>query len=409
MKVAIAKQLFGTGKNIIIDDDENLIISADNIPEDAYVFTGDVKFDCDHCFDTLMKLNHVGVNTIPDEKWSKPMQTLMTSMQIDERIPWAKCMPQDDFRLHLKNVVSALKETITNIDENYYRSTWVPGMTILRQLKPASIDEELFDAAMSNSKKTNRNVISTFMPVNGGFAMPISYDRFGAVTGRLTVSQGPNIHTLSKQYRNVITSQWKGGHILQFDFMALEARIALYESNRTCAEDDLYNDIAVQFMGVTRQQVKGAIISELYGVGRKKLGDVIGLRGVNLEKFVRKIHNYFGIDEFKKRLVQQFSEYGYIKNHYGRIVKLQSENPERLLLNYYVQSTGSDVSLMGFGNIVNAMHHDEVKFRPLFLIHDALIVDVHPDSVGRVKKYCNVHVPGYVQRFPLKISNFSNT
>jgi hypothetical protein len=60
---------------------------------------------------------------------------------------------------------------------------------------------------------------------------------------------------------------------------------------------------------------------------------------------------------------------------------------------------------MGFGNVIDALGTEGV--RPVFVLHDALILDVHPDRLDDVAKINKIKVPGYDQAFPLKIEEIS--
>jgi hypothetical protein len=40
---------------------------------------------------------------------------------------------------------------------------------------------------------------------------------------------------------------------------------------------------------------------------------------------------------------------------------------------------------------------------PLYVLHDALLLDVHLEELAAVEAVSSVRVPGYVQKFPLKL------
>jgi len=72
-----------------------------------------------------------------------------------------------------------------------------------------------------------------------------------------------------------------------------------------------------------------------------------------------------------------------------------------LFVNTFAQSTGVDVSLLGFKSVMDRLGTDGV--RPLFVLHDALIFDVRGDRLGDVEAIDSVEVPLYDARFPLKL------
>lgn len=73
---------------------------------------------------------------------------------------------------------------------------------------------------------------------------------------------------------------------------------------------------------------------------------------------------------------------------------------DNIFINYYAQSTGVDVALMGFNEIVNRLGPDGI--RPLFVLHDALILDVREDRIRDVESTEEVKVQGFEQAFLVK-------
>lgn len=252
----------------------------------------------------------------------------------------------------------------------------------------------------------NVKAVSTFVPDHAGFAAPVVYDRFGALTGRLTVTHGPSILTLKREYRDLLVSD-TGGCIVSVDFAALEARVLLYEAGRRCDEPDLYGMIA-RDLGYDRKAVKGAVISELYGSSKYALGKALGIEGRELNSFVRRVKAYFNTKELLSRIKAQFFETGRIINRYGRPV-LIDDPMDHIFINYYAQSSGVDVTLLGFSLLVERLARECPGVRPLYLLHDALILDVPLKYLDEVMATRAVTVPGYVQAFPLKVERLSCT
>ena len=58
------------------------------------------------------------------------------------------------------------------------------------------------------------------------------------------------------------------------------------------------------------------------------------------------------------------------------------------------------MSLLGFKTIIDALGTDGI--RPLFVLHDALILDVRSDRLKDVENISSVKVHGYDAAFPLK-------
>jgi len=242
----------------------------------------------------------------------------------------------------------------------------------------------------------------------GNETQPISYDRFGTRTGRLTVQRGPPILTLKRQYRDVFVSSFPGGRVLSLDFSALEARILLYAGGGECLEDDLYGSFAQELFGdrSKRKIVKGAILAEVYGASKATLASTLNLNWGDLEVFTRRIRDAFRLSYLRGQIRSQFERDGVVLNHYGRKVEIETPK-DHILVNSFSQSTGVDVSLLGFTQISDRFIGDP-RFKPLFVLHDALIVDVHPDLVREVSSISPLSIPQFQCPFPIKVEDFSS-
>ncbi len=355
--------------------------------------------------DTLLELNNIKIDVSPPQRFSNAMKLVMSGSSVVP--PWQKVMPQSVHRAFMKRLVDAASVAMANVDRVYYEGTWVPGNVVMRSLKPAKIDAGIVSSLLKE-KVHNSYVVETFRPGKDGFVPVVTYDRFGTLTGRCTVATGPNIQTLKKDYRNIITSVYgEKGRIVQMDFSSLEPRVLLYEAGRRCEDKDLYASIASD-LGYERKAVKGAVISELYGSSKFMLGKTLGIDGAELDLFVDRVSTYFNTGELLSRVKKQFFETGRISNRYGRLIKVD-EPLDNVFINYYAQSSAADVALMGFSKIVNELASEAPRVRPLFLIYDALLLDVHVDDLEFVERKTSVKVSGYVQRFPIKIEQLSCT
>jgi hypothetical protein len=177
----------------------------------------------------------------------------------------------------------------------------------------------------------------------------------------------------------------------------------LYEAGGDCPDADLYEHISSHVFGgkVSRKVAKGAVISELYGSSKEKLGIALGISGVELDTVVRGVRSLFKTPELKKRVKEEFIRSGFIRNRHGRRIAID-EPLDHIFVNSYAQSTGVDVSLLGFSTIVDLLASDP-GIRPLFILHDALILDVSSSSLDRVHSISSVNVAGYAHRFPVKV------
>ena len=398
--LCVGASLIGTEKNLLVDDGYRWV---DNIPNFTWNLTGCIKIDDTMCLDTLFRLHHVVIDYSPPEKFVKMMSSVAPNMSAN--VPWAKVMHPRDHRVFVKNVVNQATGVIDKYSKDYYLNTWVPESLILQSLQPAKISQRRYEECVRDAGM-NAKSLAGFCPGHDGYARSVRYDRFGTRTGRLTVSSGPGILTLKKEYRNMVMPSTTDGKIIYVDFAALEARVVLYEAGTRCDDTDLYGNIANEVFGgkVSRNSAKIAVISELYGSGKAALGESLGISGNELDEFVSKIRRYFKTDDLKLRVKEQFLREGYITNRYGRRINID-EPIDRIFVNSYVQSTGVDVALLGFSELMKCFSK-RPGIRPLFVLHDALVLDVSKDCIEEVMGITHVKVPGYVQKFPLKCEIF---
>ena len=375
------------------------------VPNGTWHLSGQVKPDSDWCLDTVLRLGGVEPKLEPPAQFANAMAIVRSGSNSNLSTPWQKVMPARAHRAFVQGIIEQVAVAMDKLPVDYYRGTWVPGNAVIRSLRPAKVNAARFQQLIE-AQVGNIAAVKTFAPDYRGFASPVTYDRFGALTGRLTVTHGPSILTLKREYRDLLVPD-TDGCIVSVDFAALEVRVLLYEAGKACADADLYAMIAKE-LGYDRKAVKGAVISELYGSSKYALGKVLGIEGKELNNFVRKVKAYFNTPALLKRIKAQFYATGRVINRYGRPV-LIDDPADHIFINYYAQSSGVDVTLMGFSQLVARLATECPGVRPLYLLHDALILDVPAQYLAAVQAIKAVTVPGYVQAFPLKVERLSCT
>lgn len=399
VEFVIDADVLGTTKNLLCNNGTYKWINY--VPADTWYLDGQVKFD-GWCLDTLLALNQRKIDLAPEQRYADMAETVLAGSIASP--PWSMMMPKHHFREHVKKITSRVEESIGGLDENYYRDTWVPATAIFARLQQTRVDDELWRSWMLQDVG-NKPIIKTFKPNKMLFAKPVKYNRLGTRTGRLVVSSGPNILNLRRDARKILTSRFEGGSIVQYDFSALEARIVLYEAGMRCDHVDLYDFLSKEiFKGkMPRNAIKQAIISELYGQSKFALGESLSIgNGKVLDNFVKKIKTYFDFEKLMKRVKDGFVKTGYVVNRYKRRIPIE-EPLDHILFNSYVQATGVEVSLLGFEEL--CQNHVPANAVPIFLLHDALLLDV-PD-VKELDEVVWLKVPGYIQRWPLKLEQVS--
>lgn len=394
----ISSTILGSEKHVVVSDDG--FLATQKPPRDVWLLNGEIDPLKPLCLDTLLKLKNVDVSINPPKKWITSM-SLLTS---GSNLPWSQLMPSAEYKSFVKNLVKSIIDTIDELPKEYYRDTWCPGGQLLCGLKAAKVDPVAY-RELSQEIEHDSGAFETFRPGQGGFLSPVVYDRFATRTGRLTVASGPNILTLKKKYRKMLKSTFQKGKICSLDFGALEARIILAENGKSSSAMDLYGFLSQELFGgaIDRESVKIAVISELYGASKTTIASRLNIGSYKLNEFIKTVRSYFGTSELKRRLKKEFIETGKIRNKHGRILELDDPQ-DHLFVNTYAQSTGVDVSLLGFKAVLDKLGLDGI--RPLFVLHDALILDVREDRLQDVESINSTIVPGYNSEFPLKFETF---
>ena len=364
-------------------------------PKQIWTLTGRLKEE-GMCLDTLLALAHVNLPKIPDN-YAAVMAQLVTGSNV--QIPWQHVLPRTVYENYFKNTVKVIEDVFSELPFDYYDTAWSAGSQLLAALKPAKIDVDAWHRLLEEAA-VNAPVLASFKPDPRGFADVPTYNRFGTRTGRLTVSEGPNILTLKREHRSILRSSYKDGYICSLDFRALEPRIVLAEAGRSSDAEDIYGELSDKIFGSrdNRDAVKVAVISELYGAAKESLRARLGISQAKIDAFVKGINDFFGLDALRERLTTQAAS-GRIINRFGRQLQVDPE-AKNLFINTYVQSTGVDVAMLGFNSILQQLGTDGV--RPLFVLHDALILDVRSDRLEDAAKMTSVTIPGYNVSLPLK-------
>lgn len=397
-KLCLDNRLIGTKRHLLIEDES--FWWSNHVPSRAWHLSGQIKLDSERCLDTALNISGISLVTTPPEPFVKSMLTL-TGPNNHMNVPWQKVMPVKEHQAFIRKLTKEAIDASAAAALDYYRGTWVPGNYVLSSLQPASIDTSAWrDLIIAG--EGNLPALRSFEPDLNGFAKVPVYNRLKTLTGRLVVESGPQILTLKREHRKLIKSVYgEHGAIYSLDFAALEARILLYEHGGRCDQLDLYGMIARE-LGYDRKAIKGAVISELYGSSKSALSTTLGINGKELDTFVKNIKAYFNTRQLLERVKQQFTSTGKVINRYGRPVTID-QPLDHIFISYYGQSTGVDVTMLGFKQVIDRLAKDAPKVRPIYVLHDAILLDVPNDELHVVQNIEHVKVKGYVQKYFLKL------
>lgn len=384
----IDKKFLGSEKNLLISD--SMKWTEDCL---TYHYNGDSSN-----LDMLFRLSKTELPNQP-KNIIDSSKIVLKNHEVDY-VQWKKFVGNEFYKEWLSSTVEKIRIIFENEDTiKYYNESWKKHTILFNSLQKAKINTEKLKTYLG-LEKTNKHVLTSFFPNNDGYAQLPIYNRLDTRTGRLTIDKGPSILTLKKEWRDIVSPSSNDRKIISVDFSSLEARIAYGLKNKDKPADDIYEHIK-NLLGdnFTRSQVKIATISLLYGMSETTL--ITSLGGKDQAKLLLKeIKKIFKIKAIEEELRNKVSN-GSIKNYYGRTIEVPED---RLIINSYVQSTGVEIALHGFSNLIESLKDTDV--RPLFILHDALILDV-PNNID-LNDYKNFaeHIPNWNIKFPVQITNF---
>ncbi len=291
---------------------------------------------------------------------------------------------------------------LEEIDKEFnYLEIFYKKQNIFKNLYPAKINKISYKVFKELEKnETLLSNLNSFKPIRG-FCNKVSYNQVNTISGRLTnKSFSPKILTLPARHRKIFESRWtKEGELLQIDFKSLEPRV-IRKINKKDAGNDIYNDIrkTLEFE-VDRLIIKRAIISILYGSNSQ----IEGLGKERSETVLNATKEYFDINSILKKASSECIT-GCRMNFYGRPIWNIKETKTNKIVNNYIQSSAVDIALLYFSELCNKFNLELCK--PIFIIHDALVCDVHKSYK---KEFLKIVESGFnckkLGNFPVEVTN----
>jgi hypothetical protein len=314
-------------------------------------------------------------------------------------------LPDHFYEDYLKDLNEANNELLEKDKLLSYIETFDKNQKIFESLHKAKIN--LLSYKVFKELEKNETILSnlkSFKPV-AGYSNLVKYNQVSTMTGRLTnTKDSPKILTLPSRCRKIFESRWqKDGMLLYIDFKTLEPRV-IRKINGKESSDDIYTEIADTLdFEVDRVIIKRGIISTLYGSN-------VCIEGLSKERsntILSATKDYFDIDNILKH-ADTINDVGCRNNFFGRPIWNIKEDKTNKLINNYVQSTAVDIALSYFSELCDVIDLDLCK--PIFLIHDALVLDVHNDYKNNIVNIVN---KGYncskLGHFPIEIERLSET
>lgn len=400
MSICISKFLLGTEKNLICDKDTGLYSWSSDVPNNTWFYGNAPRHE--RSLNDLCLLFHVNPRDKPPEKFVSAYTAVGKPAGID--VPWHMSLPRKAFQKFISDLVSDLWIALDSLDDTTYIEKFLNNRRTLGRLKPCKIDEKRLASLLRNQvNPTLSSTLKSFQPGKDGFVDPPLYQQ--GSTGRTVVKTGPKILTLKRDFRKIFKSRYPGGKVIQLDYTSLEPRIMLSLTGLEVPED-VYDHIGNKIgLELDRAKLKIAVMGALYGISAVRLQTMLS-RTADASIVLDKIKRSFKINELANRLSREYEERGRIVNYYGR--PLTFTKPDKhLFVSHYVQSTGVDICLEGFGKIIDYIDDNKLRVDPIYIIHDALLLDVAPEHANDIEAISKAgsSASGFDTFFPISISS----
>jgi len=390
MEFFINSKIFGTSFHLYCKQD-GTVERVQQVPNNVLDITSKEAWE-------LSKLYKFDIPKFPPKNYKRSFYGLIEK---GIEIPWHDIMPKDKYKNEITKYVNSLKDIFLGLNISYYNNCYKRHNVLFDSLQTPAIDTSVF---ISNFK--NNHAIKSFVPVNG-FANKVVYDRTSSITGRLSVKSGPSILTLSKELRGkILKSRFgKDGHVYSFDYSALEPRVLLSFMGKTNIEQDIYSNLVKELnIEVPRKAIKIAIISRLYGAQDSTVETQLKELVHYPKDLIELVDEYFQIEKAKELVASNFynEDKEVLYNLYDRPITFNNVESYKLL-NYFIQSTAVDVALFGFTEIINRLNKAQTDaIIPLFILHDALILDIRNDVkhlIPKILKAGSINIPKFEKQF----------
>lgn len=302
-----------------------------------------------------------------------------------EHPAWHKILGREQLGIHVDQQIKRVTDFLLDPRWSYFTNQFQAQQELLDSLSPCKVkDRSLIEYG--------------FTPDSQGFIEIPVYDNHSSATGRMSIVSGPKILTLQKDMRSHLASRWSDGLLVEVDFNALEARILSWiAGNESCGED-LYTWIG-QKTGAAdapRSVIKEATLASVYGMSKRNFA----LRYQDMPSAVEvydSVRRILRVEDLDRKLRNAVS----LTNFFGRPLP-QTTAP----ISYHVQSTAVDVACHGFLWLKNQIDPDSAL--PVYLIHDAIVLDIKQDYLQKLEDICKdgLWIPIIDQSLPVKIRRF---
>jgi len=186
----------------------------------------------------------------------------------------------------------------------------------------------------------------------------IDYNQFGTKTGRLSTRKNSfPLLTMNKKFRKVLKPS--NDAFLEIDFNGAELRVLLGLLGLEQPQEDVHewNISNVFDNNLSREEAKTAFFAWLYGS-----------RDPKIIKYNKMLEQFYD----KESLLDNYWDRKTVITEFGRTIEVD----ERRALNFIIQSTAADLTLMKAVKINNLLKERASKSYVSFVVHDSIVIDL---------------------------------
>jgi hypothetical protein len=377
MRVCIHRRYLGTDRHLLLEGDRSLW--SRSIPDDHWVLDTEESDESPRDIRFLSRFLDAQID------WEMPAPFLRADEEAGvDATRHIHTVPRKALQDHVCRLLRDAETLADRADDSYIISHLLSIRRQLGDVCGMRVDRALWDEAMSSDPSPQ---LASFEPDDTGMCEPIRYDQIGTITGRLTVSHGPQILTLRRDHRRILQPTRRGRRLLMVDFVSHEPRVALCLAGRTPPED-IYSWFRDEMMpGITRDQAKSAIIGTLYGMSASTLAEKLDCAMVQAKIVSESVRVAFGLVDLERKITAEHRATGRVMTHFGRSIRPSSSIPG-VLVNAHIQGTAHDAAMAGFREILSRLASEIVEVRAGAYIHDAVILDIPERDEGRLRDAC---------------------
>jgi len=313
-----------------------------------------------------------------------------------------RAIPAETVKNHFQSITETLQNVLCCKENEEYLVSYLEMKRFLRKLSAPIVDKLILrDIITKTAHAPTGQRMLELMPGPDGKAKKTEYGMLGSRTGRLVVTSGPQILTLPSKSRKAFKSSFSSGKILQIDLISAEPKIALHMQGKDSITD-VYDHISKVILEgkVTRDQAKLITLCSLYGQSpenlKKSLPDSISPRVI-----IRETKQFFDVYNLES-ILKNSQRNSNLRNVLGRPIFLP-ENDQRLLISYFLQSSAAEISILAFSEWCK---HNKEGAIPLYIIHDALIVDCDKKTSDTLTKNRILTLKVGDWKFEAKVTGF---